>query len=78
MFILYWLGIFLLMLSACCLYKYNSIDEDELPIDKDALTQILLVIAMIGGIMICVTMPFINYDKRKTDSNNSHQYYWTN
>lgn len=64
-YFLYWIGIFILAFALCALIKSQRYEEDELPISKEQLFQILKVLLIIGSIFLASSLPFINYKKQE-------------
>ena len=55
LWLLYWIGIFILTLSLCFLIKISNIDEDELPLPKEAIIRALTFLTMIGSMFLLVS-----------------------
>lgn len=56
---LYWIGIFILTLALCFLIKISNIEEDELPLPKEAILRVLTFLTVIGSIFLLVSQSFI-------------------
>jgi hypothetical protein len=56
---LYWIGIFILTLALCFLIKISNIEEDELPLPKEAILRALTFLTVIGSIFLLVSQSFI-------------------
>ena len=55
LWLLYWIGIFILTLALCFLIKISNVDEDELPLPKEAIIRALTFLTMIGSIFLLVS-----------------------
>ena len=56
---LYWIGIFILTLALCFLIKISNIEEDELPLPKEAILRALTLLTIIGSIFLLVSQTFM-------------------
>ena len=59
LWLLYWIGIFILTLALCFLIKISNVDEDELPLPKEAIIRALTFLTTIGSIFLLVSQTFI-------------------
>lgn len=65
-YLLYWIGIFILSFALCTLIKVYRYDDEELPVSKDQLFHILKILLILGTIFLFSSLPFINYKLNKT------------
>lgn len=77
-YIIYWLGILVLSFSLLAAFKLSKVD-DELELPKEAIIKIISILISVGIIMIFVSLPIINYQKREENrikiELNSHALY---
>lgn len=59
LWLLYWIGIFILTLALCFLIKISNVDEDELPLPKEAIIRALTFLTIIGSIFLIVSQTFM-------------------
>lgn len=59
LWLLYWIGIFILTLALCFLIKISNVDEDELPLPKEAIIRALIFLTMIGSMFLLVSQTFM-------------------
>lgn len=77
-YIIYWLGILVLSFSLLAAFELSKVD-DELEFPKEAIIKIISILISVGIIMIFVSLPIINYQKREENrikiELNSHALY---
>lgn len=57
----YWIGIFVISFSILLLIKSEKDDTDDLPLSKEELNYIAIYIAIIGFIILAISLHFLNY-----------------
>ena len=57
----YWIGIFVISFSILLLIKSEKDDADDLPLSKEQLNYIAIYIAIIGTIILAISLQFLNY-----------------
>lgn len=57
----YWIGIFVISFSILLLIKSEKDDADNLPLSKEQLNYIAIYIAIVGSIILAISLQFLNY-----------------
>jgi hypothetical protein len=65
-YILYWIGIFILGFALCLLVKLQQ-NEEDLPISKEQIFQLLKILLIISIIFITPSVTFINYKNNQEE-----------
>ena len=65
-YILYWIGIFILSFALCLLIKLQQ-NEEDLPLSKEQIFQLLKILLIISIIFITLSITFINWKNNQEE-----------
>ena len=64
MFIIYWIGIFLLIFGAISFVKITDENESR----EEALKKVALIVMMVGAILLAAAQPILNWNQTQKEA----------
>ena len=68
LYILYWFAILIISFILLTLIKIYKLEDEELPLPKEAIYQSLTILAIIASLIFAITIPGLNF-KNKSERN---------